>query len=366
MKLDMAWFLKCIRSFIKCMFVYALAWTGSLRRAERHIRHAGGVVTLTFHRVLDDASYGATNSLPGIIIRERTFQQLVRYVVKNYEPVAFGQVSPGDPSRRLRMAFTFDDGWRDSFTTAFPIIAACKVPVTLFICPGVLGKTTPFWPEQAMALLRTARPQRDKDCFSENIESLKRNSDDRERYLAELKKHTPKAATTSPVDMTLSWDEIVKMHEAGICFGSHTDTHQILTSIPTSVARTEMSHSKAILEQVLGTSCVTFAYPNGNSSPFSLRTAKELGFTRAVTTERGIWTSSCDPLTIPRMNVCESGVVGVTGKFWPPMFKYTVLWKAWRAYRTTTLNRRSKTIAHIKGPSSDHMSPVDTRDSLSN
>ena len=235
----------------------------------------------------------------------------------------------------------------------------------MFICPGVLGETTPFWPELAMALLRIGRPKRDKLSFSENIESLKLNPDHRERYLTELKDHTPQAVKTSPVDITLSWNEVMKMHEAGICFGSHTDTHQILTSISPSVAQTEMSHSKASLEQALGTPCVAFAYPNGSFSPFLLRTAKEVGFKWAVTTERGIWTSSCDPLTIPRMNVSESGVVGVTGKFWPPMFKYTLLWKAWRAYRWATLSRGSATVAGIESSSSEHMIPIGTRDSLS-
>ena len=325
-----------VRLLARCIWVCLLAWTGCLRWAKRCLRDRGAIVTLTFHRVLDDSCYRTTNSLPGIVIRERTFRELVKYVAAQCEPVALTDATPSLPSGRIRMAFTFDDGWRDNYATAFPIFRAYGVPVTIFVCPGVLGMTTPFWPEQVSTLLHATRPDLDTEQLAKVIEWLKpKTPEQRETYLAELSGARECSSPIEPqtVDATLSWDEIVEMDKAGVCFGSHTDTHQILTTVPSDLAREELRHSKAILEKELGKPCQVFAYPNGDWSPETRQIVEETGFRRATTTWRGVWTSASDPLTIPRSNVCESNVVGISGRFWPAMFEYTTLWKAWRATR---------------------------------
>jgi len=354
-----------LRLLARCLWVQALAWSGCLRWAERRLRDSGAIVPLTFHRVLDDDSYLRTNSLPGIVIRESTFRELVKYVVDHCESVAFGDATPGRPCQMIRIAFTFDDGWRDNYTTAFPIVRSFKVPATIFVCPGVLGRTTPFWPEHILALLRATRPNGGVNQFMEVIESLKRRTpEQREQYIAELSARTPNPIQASPVDRTLSWDEIVEMDKSGICFGSHTDTHQILTAIPANVAHEEMRHSKAILEQMLGKPCRTFAYPNGNWSPEAQQVVQRVGFTRAVTTQRGIWTSVTDPLAIPRSNVCENNVVGITGRFWPAMFTYNVLWKAWLASRRCRAGLKLENVRVPIAPPAKNESPVGTASSL--
>jgi peptidoglycan/xylan/chitin deacetylase (PgdA/CDA1 family) len=290
-------------------------------------------VTLTFHRVLDDTSYETTNSLPGIVIRESSFRELLRNVKRRYELVTLTGIAPGTPSSRIRVAVTFDDGWRDNYTTAFPIVLEHRVPITVFICPAVLDQDFPFWPERATALLRATRPGSKPEQFADKIEALKRTSPEmRERYFAALnaeacEPHSPPCT----IDRTLSWSEIAEMDKAGVCFGSHTDTHQILTSGPVHLAREEVRQSREALEAALGKPCHAFAYPNGNWSPETRQIVKEIGFTRAVTTQQGAWASESDFLAIPRLNVSEDNVVGLTGRFWLPMFQYTALWKAWRA-----------------------------------
>jgi peptidoglycan/xylan/chitin deacetylase (PgdA/CDA1 family) len=324
-----------LRLLARCMWVRILSWSGCLRWAERRLRDSGAIVTLTFHRVLDDASYRTTNSLPGIVIRERTFRELLRYVGDRYEPVVLTDAVPGAPSGAIRIAITFDDGWRDNYTIALPIVSAHRMPITVFVCPAVLGQEMPFWPERAAALLRATRPNAGPDQFTDEIEALKQSTPEkREQYFAALReqarnRHSP--VEPSFVDRTLSWGEITEMDKAGVCFGSHTDTHQILTAGPANLAREEVRQSRDVLERTLGKPCQAFAYPNGNWSPETRQIVDEIGFTRAVTTQRGAWTSVSDSLAIPRSNVSESNVVGLTGRFWPAMFQYTALWKAWRA-----------------------------------
>jgi peptidoglycan/xylan/chitin deacetylase (PgdA/CDA1 family) len=325
---------KFFRLLVRCMWVRMLSWCGFLRWAERQLRENGAVVTLTFHRVLDDASYTMTNSLPGIVIRENSFRELLQYLGDRYQAVTLTEVTPGTASDRLRFAITFDDGWRDNYTTAFPIVRQHRVPISVFVCPAVLGQDMPFWPERATALLTAARPGTTPEQFADRIEALKHIAPEaRDRYLEELRTQTrgPYSPPSPSVDRTLSWTEIAEMNKWGVSFGSHTDTHQVLTAGPAHLAREEVRQSRDVLEATLGKPCQTFAYPNGNWSPEIREIVKEIGFVRAVTTQQGAWTAGSDFLAIPRMNVSEDNVVGLAGRFWPPMFLYTSLWKAWRA-----------------------------------
>jgi peptidoglycan/xylan/chitin deacetylase (PgdA/CDA1 family) len=141
-------------------------------------------------------------------------------------------------------------------------------------------------------------------------------------------------ATT--IDRTLSWQEIAQMDRAGVRFGSHTRSHEILTALPADMARREVEGSDVAIEQMLGKPCDAFSYPNGSWSAESRSIVAEAGFKLAVTVDRRIWTADSDPLAIPRSNVYEDDLVGLNGRFSPTMFEYTTIWKAWRRSKMTS------------------------------
>ncbi len=333
-------FLQYLRLLARCVFVRVLAASGSLRRAKRGLCENGCSIILTFHRVLDDTSYRGTNSLPGILIRLRTFCEMVSYLSGQCELIHLADaVSNCSRSQKVRIACTFDDGWADNYATAFPVVRAAKVPITIFICPSLLDQSMPFWPERVVDLL--AKDSRySSSQIEDEIERLKTLAPEHRSYEIERIVNGTNASSDtelSGVDRTLSWAEVQEMERSGVRFGSHTSTHQILTMISDDQCRQELLHSKQLLEQVLAQPCLTFAYPNGNWTPEIRQAVAEAGFLLAVTTERGACTPLSDSLTLPRVNVCESNVVGLSGRFSPAMFEYTTLWKAWRA---ATRNRR--------------------------
>jgi peptidoglycan/xylan/chitin deacetylase (PgdA/CDA1 family) len=288
--------------------------------------------------VLAEASYQKTHSQPEIIVREQTFRELVAYVVGRYEQVDMAEVVAGTPTRNLKVAFTFDDGWEDNYRVAFPIIHKYGIPVLIFVTSGFVDRNSPFWPEQVIEIMRRMQPSAKEAEIRELIESLKEcAAEEREQRLSKLREQAS-AQSISPespeVDRTLSWQEIAEMDRAGIRFGSHTQSHQILTTVRAETARQEVLRSKAAIESALGKRCETFSYPNGNWSLETRRILAEAGYKRAFTTEPGTWTAACDPLSIPRFNVYEANVVGPTGRFSPAMFEYTTFWRAWRVTKS--------------------------------
>jgi len=295
---------------------------------------------MAFHRVLSDASYGKTCSLPGILVRERTFRELIAYVARECEPVDLEGVQLGQPCRKLRVAFTFDDGWSDNYATALPIARAKNIPLTIFVCSGLVGKSVPFWPERVVASVRAVQPMPGDSEIYALIESLKRCTPEvRDQHLAKLSEWAFKQGISiepSNVDQMLSWAEIKEMDGQGVKFGSHTQTHQILTTVPVETAYQEVQDSKAAIEGALKKRCDVFAYPNGNWSSATRRILAETGFRLAVTTDCGVWNTKCDPLAIPRSNVHEDNLVGLTGRFSPAMLAYTTFWRAWRIMRANS------------------------------
>jgi len=329
-----------LHRFLRCLWANFLAATGCLWWAKHRLRQSGAVIALMFHRVLDNSDHQQTCSLDGIVIRKQTFRELSEHVAICYEPVDVRTAEPGVRRNKLPVVFTFDDGWVDTCNVAFPIARERQIPFVVFVCPGLLDEKAPFWPERLVALMRKAGSSLGNDEVEQLIERLKRAlPEQREQYLANLRETaggSPGRVESMSGDRTLSWAAIREMAEGGVCIGSHTQTHQILTMISPDSARRELRDSKASIESRLSECCDTFAYPNGNWSPETRNWVAEAGYKLAVTTMCGAWTKDCDPLAIPRVNIFEDKVIGWNRRFSVTMFEYATFWKAWRAMKANS------------------------------
>lgn len=362
-------FMDGTRRFAQYLWVRLLYLSGALWWAKRELNRHGAIVVLTFHRVLEDDCFSQTDSLPNIVVRKSTFRRLIRYVSSNFEAVDLHRASPGHPSTglpstrlpstRLRVAFTFDDGWRDNFENALPELKAHGVPATVFLCTGLMNRKTPFWPEQVRGTLyeslRATYGRRAGRLVEALIEGLKYcTAEARASHLDLLLQQTNGTPTEFyDRDATLSWEQILEMRRQGIAFGSHTHTHQILTSVHIEDAKAESANSKAVIESKLNESCEIFAYPNGNWSPEIRDVIAESGYRLAFTTDRQAWLPNTDRLAIPRSNVQEEDLIGLTGHFSAAMFDYATFWKIWRSLCSTQKRENAEVRAVASAPAQE-------------
>ena len=332
------------RRVLRWLLATLLASSGSLWWVKRKLRANGAVVALVFHRVLRDVDYARTYSQPEILVRERTFRDLIAYIAREYEACDLQEVVPGTPGKKLKVVLTFDDGWWDNYAVVLPITVTHNIPFTVFLCPELVGKSMPFWPERVIASLRASKRDVDFREINTLIERVKQQAaQEREQTVARLAEEANRrgvAVETATIDRTLSWQEVAQMDRAGVRFGAHTRSHEILTSVPPDTARREVQGSDVAIVQVLGKPCMAFSYPNGSWSAEVRSIVSEAGFKLAVTVDRGLWTEDSDLLAIPRSNVYEDHLVGLNGRFSPAIFEYTAIWKAWRRSR---MNSRAQT-----------------------
>lgn len=323
---------RCALHWLRAAAVFA---SGGLWAAKRQLRLSRSIIVLAFHRVLDDADLPRTNSLAGMVISRRTFEELTVHVAGRYEAVEIKRAVHEHGAPTIRVAFTFDDGWLDTYKVALPIAVAHGVPLTVFVCPGRMGTNAPFWPERAAALIKVFLPSIRDGEIERGVETLKHcESSHQQQAMAILDAAERIGLERSEVDSTVSWEQLADMAGAGVTIGSHTQTHQILTTVPESEAWSEICTSRASIERGLNRACPLFSYPNGNDSPHLRRLVAAAGYDLAFTMAQGAWRPASDPYAIPRLNVCEENVVGPNGRFSRLRFEYAVFWQAWRADQT--------------------------------
>lgn len=135
---------------------------------------------------------------------------------------------------------TFDDGCRDNYTNAFPVLREMGIKATMFVVPSCIGRT-------------------DAKTLAEG----------------------------EPPRVHLSREEILEMSKCGIEFGSHTMNHRLLHEIPIADVKIEVESSKHMLEELLQTPCKTFAYPAGYYNADVERVIEAAGHICAFTTVYG-------------------------------------------------------------------------------
>ena len=334
-----------LRAHGKEFWAGLLRASGMLSLAGKWVQRHGAIV-LTFHRVLTDTELQQTASLGGIIVRNRTFAAFLNYASQHCEFANLDQEPEWKPARKLKLAVTFDDGWFDNAESVYPIASQHHVPLVIFIVPERIGTALPFWPERTAAALDrvTSAGSRRAASIGRAIEELKAlQATERESRVSQMIGSAGALESSAAVDKTMTWEQIAELHARGVTFGSHTNTHEILTTISVARAEQEVVFSRQAIEKKLGGSCHLFSYPNGDYSLQVRELVEQAGYKFAfLNQEPGVWTRDCDPFLIPRVNVCEYHLVDSKGEFSPLIFHYAVVWNAAKGLLFKMLSKRLK------------------------
>ena len=254
---------------------------------------------LMYHSVSsEDPPWYLSAVKPEDFEREITYLQKVAEIVPLHQLVDWLFQGRDIPSKAV--CITFDDGLKDNYTFAYPILRKYNVPATIFLATGYIGHS---WQSHKarFAVWNTGVEEFEVDGLGRYC---LRSPDDRLiamnkittglMKLPEREKNLMVETLLKVLDvglpdgfgegLSLSWNEVIEMNQNGISFGAHTVTHTSLTRLPIEEARKEILYSKKDIEERLGTSCTLFAYPNGEFNAEIIEILKENGFKGAVTT----------------------------------------------------------------------------------
>ncbi len=235
---------------------------------RRHVPCRGltqRVVVLLYHSVNPTSVYSSASP--------EEFRQHLEWLQRPCRIVPLDEIParvPGhDPGPTV--AITFDDGHLDNYIYAFPILRELKIPATFFLTAGYMNQDPDVRSRLAMLNGGPVRP--------------------------------------------MEWGQVREMQTAGMSFGAHTYSHPNLATLPRGAAYEEVRRSREILEDELGVSVGTFAYPFGRAgwhyTQETVEAVAEAGFDLATSVGwQPVRWSDC-PYTIPRYWVIHDDVQGL-------------------------------------------------------
>jgi peptidoglycan/xylan/chitin deacetylase (PgdA/CDA1 family) len=214
-------------------------------------------VIVTFHRVQDTAApEGLTVSVP-------MFEAYCRFFRRHFNVVSLrdlvGKLERGTTLNR-ELAITFDDGYRDNFENAAPVLERFGLPATFFVVTQWMGTdVVPWW--------------------------------DRQKGV-----HHP----------WMTWDQVRSLHRRGFEFGAHTRTHVDLGSVTEREANEEIVGARRELEQHLAAPVEWFAYPYGkhaNLADANRHLVRGAGFRCCCSCFGGLIDPGMDPFYLRRVPI---------------------------------------------------------------
>jgi peptidoglycan/xylan/chitin deacetylase (PgdA/CDA1 family) len=287
----------------------------AFRLANRH-----KALILTYHRFSEDGRDGSTS--------RQTLTEQLEYLSAHYRLVSLARLvdhlQGSGPLPAGLAAITIDDGYRDAYEVALPVLRRYDAPATLFaVTQFVDGQLWPWWDKVQYALLHTRavrfegtingqpfyfelidRPSRMRAALRLKTYLKSMTEERKQENLATIAElldvELPERAPETYAGLT--WQQAREMESKGVEIASHTLTHPILTQVGDDQLDCELRESKARLEAELRHPVDLFCYPNGDANARIRLAAMRAGYRAAVTIEDGFNDKSSDLLALRRVH----------------------------------------------------------------
>lgn len=307
---------------------------------EKH--QANQVLILGYHQVVDDITRAEDEAIFGMVISKETFRRQMELLRESYEVLSLetaAAVLRGDAfTQRPAVVITFDDGYRDVYSHAWPILRELNLPATVFVSTAYVN--TKQWLDHDLLYWFVRRAKSRGLSLHVPLVKAGLNLHEAARITAEVDPlricnrlvYQPLARRQAIIQQLgdflgeptpgqfgkfalLNWAMIHEMAEGGVTFGAHTERHPILTLEDEATIENEIVRNQQALEELLGQPVKHFAYPNGEHNHAVKDVLRRHGFELAVTTERRVNRAGDDLLTLGRICLCEESTRGLTGHY---------------------------------------------------
>jgi peptidoglycan/xylan/chitin deacetylase (PgdA/CDA1 family) len=247
------------------------------------------LLVLNYHRIgnaeetpYDSGTFGPT---------AEQFDWEIGYLKSRFDCVTLEQalaMMTGQEPVHSSLLITFDDGYLDNYQTAFPILRGHGMQATFFLPTDFISsQRVPWWDSIAYIVKHSRRdsfkvhypqpaefhidPQRPSATVFQVLRFCSENATTNYAPLIdELEAACDCARPDAGAERCfLNWDEAREMQSAGMTFGSHTHTHEVLSGLPPERQLSELTESRGILERELGRTIDTLAYPVGRPYTFN-------------------------------------------------------------------------------------------------
>lgn len=247
------------------------------------------LLVLAYHRVLpavSEAEYPFDIEL--VSTDPEQFDWQMKWVSRHFTPMSVSEIvgclDSGRPLPAGAVAITFDDGFMDNHTHAFPVLRDRQVPACIFLSTDYVGTHTAYWFEAVAQILLKAPVQSirvpvmdsllprgnerrvRREDIRQVLSELKRLPDEIRRANLEALEPQVRGLVDARVGHgahAMDWSQVREMSRAGIDFGSHGKSHAVLSKLSPADLALELAESRALIERHTGKAVRAIAYPVG-------------------------------------------------------------------------------------------------------
>ncbi len=224
------------------------------------------------------------------------------------------QEQRGKKREKPAVIITVDDGYRDFYKIAYPLLAQYKMPATLFVTTKFVDGEMWFWWDKIRYILNHGAKKirefnynntlyRIDSASSSGIETawhklcdscLPFPEHEKPNFIQRLGHSMEVIVPDAPPKefAPMTWDEVIKVSKDSVEIGSHTLSHPVLTNIDIAEAKEEIEQSKKSIEEQTGFEAKVFCYPHGRLSDYNQQIsdlAAKAGYQGAVVAHDGIF-----------------------------------------------------------------------------
>ena len=258
-----------------------------LRRLLHQTARWSGVLALNYHRIGE--SQGSSYDRALWSTDADTFAAQMRFCKSQLEIISPADLPDVLAKKRGRYAMvTFDDGYRDNYEVAFPILKHEGMAATFFIASGYIDSPTlPWWDEIAWmvrtslrsgivlaswldAPVRFDEPNREAAILILLRRYKTMSGETTNDYLDAIAIAAGTGRCLDQVNdqMWMTWEMLREMKAAGMTIGGHSVTHPVLSRLTPQEQQHEIMECGRRFAQELGEPMHCFSYPVGNTSAF--------------------------------------------------------------------------------------------------
>jgi len=242
---------------------------------------------------------------------------------------------------RPLVAITFDDGYRDNYDIAYPILKSLQIPAFFFICTEMIWeRQLRWWDILAYLIKKCEKPSivineteypletERSSIIADFLQQLKPYP------LSQIQDYLQLISNACEVNFPsndvqdnelMTLEQICEMQKAGMIIGSHTHTHQAMSAMNHDIIHQELTISKRLLEETTGQPVRSVSYPYGRYQyiPLSVQnTARKCGYQLGFTSSSGVnYLNELHPMVLNRFscNLEQISTAALTAA-WPDLF----------------------------------------------
>lgn len=294
-----------IKYFVKIFISYVVYTFGCVYLLQRKLANKSVLFILNYHNF---SKYNNYKIKRGNILETgyaENFEKQIRFYKKHFNFCYPEDFFAGKCAKGINVLITFDDGYKDNYDIALPILKTHDAAAVFFITTNYIDSNNWLWHDRVRYLVVAGKINADE--AEHQLKRMNRGFAVDEAFKDKIETLFQEA----PKRLMMNWAEVKQLADNGFVIGAHTANHKVLSSLDENEQQNEIETSINEIKQNLKIKTEHFAFPNGLYNQTTLDILEANNIKYAYTTKNGFSQLDNSKMQLKRIGINASDTIGV-------------------------------------------------------